>query len=99
MEPIPFEIGRVVTSRQGRDRLRHFVVTELPEPGYVLMADGRTRKLDHPKKKKTMHLKPRPARMEAYETLKAQRMLKDSDIRTFLEQAGFGPDSPCAKED
>ncbi len=99
MEPIPFETGRVVTSTQGRDRKRSFVVLAPPEDDYVMMADGCTRKLEHPKKKKMKHLRPRPVRMDALETLRAQRRLKDSDIRSFLKDNGFGPEEPLCKED
>ena len=99
MEPIPFEVGRVVTSLQGRDRKRSFVVIGVPEEGFVLMSDGRTRKLDRPKKKKLKHLKARPARMDALEDLRARNCLKDSDIRSFLEAQGYGIQQPLCKED
>jgi ribosomal protein L14E/L6E/L27E len=98
MEPIPFETGRVVTSTQGRDRKRSFVVIAPPQDGYVLMADGLTRKLDHPKKKKQKHLRPRPVLMDSLETLRAERRLKDSDVRSFLKENGYGPEQPL-KED
>lgn len=99
MEPIPFDVGRVVTSLQGRDRKRSFVVIGVPEEGFVLMCDGRTRKLDHPKKKKTKHVRPRPVRMETYRQLLAENRLKDSDIRRFLSENGFDPEQPLCKED
>ena len=99
MEPIPFEIGRVVTSTQGRDRRRTFVVTALPEEGYVLMSDGDTRKLDHPKKKKTKHLRARPIRMETYAQLLREHRLKDSDVRNFLKEQGFAQEQPLCEED
>ncbi len=99
MEPIPFETGRVVTSTQGRDRKRSFVVLAPPDGDYVMMADGLTRKLEHPKKKKMKHLRPRPIRMDDLETLRAQRRLKDSDVRSFLKENGFGPEEPLCKED
>ena len=99
MEPIPFETGRVVTSTQGRDRKRSFVVLDVPEEGYVLMADGLTRKLDHPKKKKTKHLKPRPVRMAQLQQMRQERRLKDSDLRSFLKEQGYGPEQPRCEED
>ncbi len=99
MEPIPFEVGRVVTSLQGRDRKRSFVVIGVPEEGFVLMSDGRTRKLDRPKKKKTKHLRPSPVKMETYQQLLTENRLKDSDIRRFLGENGFDPGQPLCKED
>ena len=99
MEPIPFEVGRVVTSLQGRDRKRSFVVIGVPEEGFVLMSDGRTHKLDRPKKKKTKHLRPSPVKMETYQQLLTENRLKDSDIRRFLGENGFDPGQPLCKED
>ncbi len=99
MEPIPFEIGRVVTSTQGRDRKRTFVVTGLPEEGYVLMSDGDTRKLDRPKKKKTKHLRARPIVMAAYTQLLSEHRLKDSDVRGFLKEQGFAQEQPLCEGD
>ena len=99
MEPIPFEVGRVVTSLQGRDRKRSFVVIGVPEEGFVLMSDGRTRKLDRPKKKKTKHLRPSPVKMETYQQLLTENRLEDSDIRRFLGENGFDPGQPLCKED
>ena len=51
MERIPMEVGRVVMSRQGRDRDRCFVILSVVDDQFVMMADGLTRKLDHPKRK------------------------------------------------
>ncbi len=99
MEPIPFDEGRVVISTQGRDRKRSFVVIAVPEEGYVLMADGLTRGLAHPKKKKTKHLRPKPVRMENLAQLRGENRLKDSDVRSFLKEQGYGPEQPLCKED
>ena len=99
MEPIPFDEGRVVIATAGRDRKRAFVVTDMPEEGYVLMADGDTRRLDNPKKKKTKHLRPKPVRMDTLARLRETNCLKDSDIRAFLAVNGFGPEQPLCEEE
>ena len=99
MDPIPFDEGRLVTATAGRDRKRSFVVIGVPEEGYVLMADGRTRRLDHPKKKKTKHLRPSPIKMDQLAVLRAENRLKDSDVRSFLAAHGFDPEQPLCKED
>ena len=50
--------GIVVKAIAGRDRGSIFVVKELTEnSGYVLIADGKTRKLESPKKKSIKHLR------------------------------------------
>ena len=49
-------IGRVVTSKAGRDKGRTFLIVGLCDENHVYLADGETRKLAAPKKKKLKHL-------------------------------------------
>lgn len=97
MERLPFETGRVVQSRQGRDAGRCFVILQVVDDQFVLMADGLTRKLDHLKKKKVKHLHPKPLRMDV-DALLAANQLKDSDLRAFLREHGLEIDQPLCKE-
>lgn len=99
MERLPMEIGRVVRSTQGRDAGRCFVILQVLDDQFVLMADGLTRKLDHPKKKKIKHVRPKPVRMEQLEELRARNCLQDASIRRFLNENGLGIDQPLCKED
>ncbi|MBR6028330.1 MAG: KOW domain-containing RNA-binding protein [Clostridia bacterium] len=98
MDRLPIEEGRVVLSTQGRDRGRYFVVLSIPEEGYALCADGLTRRLDHPKKKKVIHIRPKPLRLALDGGYPSGR-LQDSDIRAFLRENGCGPEQPLCKED
>lgn len=97
MERLPFDIGRVVLSRQGRDAGRCFVVIQVVDEQFVMMADGLTRKLDHLKKKKIKHLRPKPLRMDV-QALADSRQLLDSDLRKFLSEHGCAIDQPLCKE-
>ena len=97
MERLPFEIGRVVQSRQGRDAGRCFVILQVVDDPFVLMADGLTRKLDHLKKKKVKHLHPKPLCMDVTSLLETNQ-LKDSDLRAFLKEHGLEIDQPLCKE-
>ncbi len=99
MERLPFEIGRAVQSRQGRDAGRCFVILQVVDEQFVLMADGLTRKLDHPKKKKIKHLHPKPFCMEGLGEALAAHQLLDSDLRKFLKANGLEIDQPLCKED
>lgn len=45
-----------MVSIAGRDSGRVFIVVELASDGYVKIADGKLRKTDKPKLKKTKHL-------------------------------------------
>ncbi|KYH35200.1 hypothetical protein CLTEP_08250 [Clostridium tepidiprofundi DSM 19306] len=49
-------IGRVVYSKVGRDKDRHFVVVGILNKEFVYIADGKLRKISKPKKKKLKHL-------------------------------------------
>ncbi len=51
-----FQTADLVLSVSGRDKNRIFMVTEVLDSNYVLIADGMLRKLETPKKKKVKHL-------------------------------------------
>ncbi len=99
MDRLTYETGRAVLSTQGRDEGRTFLLLSDEQDGYVLMADGLTRKLDHPKKKKIKHLKPKPVRMETLKSRLEAGQLLDSDLRKFLKENGLGIEQPLCKED
>lgn len=99
MKRLPFEVGRVVLSLQGRDEGRCFVVLQVVDEQFVMMADGLTRKLDHPKKKKIKHLHPKPVLVEGVAEKLATNQLLDSDLRKALKAAGLGIDQSLCKED
>ena len=54
------EEGGVVQSVQGRDLGKYYVITEVLTGGFVLVADGKTRTLERPKKKNLKHLRLTP---------------------------------------
>ena len=47
--------GSIVRAKAGRDKGSFFVVLST-ENGYALIADGRRRRVEHPKRKKLIHL-------------------------------------------
>lgn len=49
------ERGRIVKASAGRDAGNYFVITDVKE-NYVLIADGKRRKLSSPKRKNLNHL-------------------------------------------
>lgn len=51
-----FQTADLVISVSGRDKNRIFMITEMLDSNYVLIADGMLRKLENPKKKKVKHL-------------------------------------------
>ena len=88
MKPIPFEVGRVVESTQGRDRGRLFVVISVVDDDFVLMADGELRKAERPKRKKIKHLHAKPHLLqEIAAKLTRQAAVSDSELRKALQVA------------
>ncbi len=49
-------LGQVVLSKAGRDAGKIFVITGLMDDNYVFISDGKSRRLETPKKKKLRHL-------------------------------------------
>ena len=89
MERLTMIPGRVVLSTQGRDEGRYFVVLEVIDENFVLMADGLTRKVNHPKKKKVKHLRPKPILVEVDGAKLPNKHLQDSDLRNALSAHGL----------
>lgn len=91
--------GRVVLSTQGRDEGRYFIVLKVIDENFVLMADGLTRKLDHPKKKKVKHLRPKPIVVEVDGSKLPNKHLQDSDLRRYLRENGLEISNPSTPVD
>ena len=89
MERLTMIPGRVVLSTQGRDEGRYFIVLEVIDENFVCMADGLTRKIDHPKKKKVKHLRPKPIVVEVDGAKLPNKHLQDSDLRNALSAHGL----------
>ena len=83
MKP-PILPGCAVFSKKGRDKGRYFVVLYTVDADFVVIADGETRKLDHPKKKRRKHLAACPHEFPHLLTLYGKGQLKDSDLRQAL---------------
>ena len=91
--------GRVVLSPQGRDEGRYFIVLEVIDENFVLMADGLTRKIDHPKKKKIKHLRPKPIVVNVDGSTLPNKHLQDSDLRRALQENGLEISNPSTPGD
>lgn len=50
-----YTVGQVVYSKCGHDKGKAFIVTEIDED-FLYLTDGKSRKMDKPKKKKTKHV-------------------------------------------
>lgn len=78
-------LGHLVVSLAGRDKgCVCAVIGNADDEGYVLIADGRIRKVETPKKKKLKHLKPidsEPLSVEKF----TNRFIREA-VNTYNEQ-------------
>ncbi|WP_072469755.1 KOW domain-containing RNA-binding protein [Urinicoccus massiliensis] len=72
--------GQVVRSLAGRDKDRYFLVLEVVDQTYLLLVDGKLRKLARPKKKKVQHVQILKQDLDL-----DQEGLNDSKIRKALK--------------
>ncbi len=79
-------VGQIVFSKNGRDKGLAFIVTKVFD-GYVLIVNGKNRKLDKPKKKKIIHLQMTKFVDDGIkQKIVDESYLLDSDIRKSLKK-------------
>ncbi|MCL1877669.1 MAG: KOW domain-containing RNA-binding protein [Defluviitaleaceae bacterium] len=74
--------GTIVFSKAGRDKGMEMVVLEA-EGEFLLLADGRRRTLEKPKRKKVKHIQP--TNTQILMKPECGRALQDADIRKQLK--------------
>lgn len=83
---VPPEKGKVVLSKMGRDKDKLFCVVGILDEEFVLIADGKYRKLNKPKKKRWKHLRPLPVDFTAItEKLREGKKIFDSELASALK--------------
>ncbi len=83
-------IGRVVISKAGRDRGRAFLIVGIADDNHVYLADGETRKLAAPKRKKLKHLWVEAETAETVaEKLTGGKNVLDAELRKSLFALGY----------
>ncbi len=78
------KIGTIVLSKAGRDKGRLLLVVDASEENFRLVADGKTRPLAKPKRKKLRHLAQAGYSRELAEQLE-QRTLTDKLLKQKLK--------------
>lgn len=79
------EVGSLCFSKSGRDSGRFYIITEILSNDYVLICDGKYRKLSKPKRKKLKHLKLKGQLFESIaDKLKNSKQVFDSEIYSAL---------------
>jgi hypothetical protein len=80
-------LGRVATSRAGRDRGDRYIVVATLGDDMVLVADGERRGMGRPKKKNVKHLILHDVAAGLAAKLHAGTMPRDEEIRLALAEA------------
>lgn len=82
--------GRIVVSNAGRDKGKVFMVIEIVDEDFILIANGRSRSIDKPKLKKLKHLNVRPETADGIsEKLVNKKQVFDAEIRKSLVTLGY----------
>lgn len=76
-----YSVGQIVKAKAGRDKDCFFVIIEL-DNGFAMIADGKTRKVERPKRKKLIHLAPTNTVVQGFAT---NREVKHS-LAAFLHE-------------
>ena len=77
--------GSVVIAKAGRDKGRAFVVTDIIDARTVLIADGKSRPLERPKRKNVIHL-------QATSTV-IDRVTTNRQLRNLLRESNFNQEA------
>ena len=78
-------VGRIVISKAGRDKGKPFVIIEVINDRFVLLADGDLRKVDNPKIKNIKHLQITNRGLpEVVETIERGEVLENHRLRKLL---------------
>ena len=85
-----YQVGDLVLSRQGRDHGRNFMVVEVIDENYVLIADGKLRPLEKPKKKKVKHLEYAGKADESIVTEFSKKELTNPQLKKMLKSKSEG---------
>lgn len=52
----PCRLGDIVISNAGRDSGKYYIIVNIESENYVMIADGETKRIEHPKRKNNKHL-------------------------------------------
>lgn len=78
-------VGRLVVSKAGRDKGKPFVIIEVINDRFVLLADGELRRIDNPKIKNIKHLQIINRELpEITEILARGEVLEDHRLRRMV---------------
>lgn len=77
--------GQMVISKAGRDKDTFFIVVDVQKP-YVYLVDGKHRWMEHPKKKKQIHVQATNFVDKQLQVLLESNKVTDAEIRKCLSR-------------
>lgn len=84
-ESCDLQIGQIVKSKSGRDKGECFIVFDVVDENYVLLVDGKLRKIANPKKKKLKHLQQYKIIIDNFDELKKEHEFNDALVRRLIK--------------
>lgn len=78
-------VGQLVRSKAGRDKGEVFIIYQIVDDNYVLVVDGKIRKIGKPKKKKVKHLQKFNSIIDGFENMKYSNEFNDALIRRLIK--------------
>ena len=80
------QLAQIVYSKKGRDSGKKMIIYEIINDKFVMLVDGKLRKVDNPKKKKVKHIQQTNEILEQINAkLCAKDKIFDAEIRKALE--------------
>lgn len=87
------KVGQLVCSKAGRDEGQYFLVFEAINDSFILVVDGKARKVENPKKKNIKHLRffPKVAE-EAVKRLNERTPPSNAKVRKAIQNLVISQD-------
>ncbi len=81
-----FQPGEIVYSKAGRDSGNYYIVSKVFSPKYVLIVDGKYKKINNPKKKNIKHIESTGIVHEEFSIWFTEgKRLRNEDIQYVLK--------------
>lgn len=95
---VKLRLGQLVSSKQGRDAGKYYLIIGIGGENSVLVADGLEKKVGKPKKKNPRHLNFHQLVAEDVEhKLRNQQIVTDDEIINALRSLGVSPGKAVKK--
>lgn len=89
--------GRCAVPISGQDRGRIFLIIGVTDEGLLLLSDGKRRRLNHPKKKKLIHVTVLPETCRKADIPETGEALTDAKIRRITAEIRRRTEKPETK--